>query len=114
MKVTLEDEIKNVRFMEHAAGMNHLCSKGLSYADICDLAETQYKEAKGVGKWPPSAHTSSSHMHHLPRTSPNWNKIWPFLHEEIAISHGQCKQHGFQFLPQEQLWQKSPIINSLL
>ena len=30
-----------------------------------------------------------------------WNKIWPFLHGETVVSHGQCKWHGFQFLPQE-------------
>ena len=45
MKVTLKDELKKVRFMEHAVGMTHLCSKGLTYADICDVAETQYQEA---------------------------------------------------------------------
>ena len=28
-----------------------------------------------------------------------WNKIQPFLHGETVISYGQCKWHGFQFLP---------------
>ena len=60
MKVTLEDELKKVRFMEHAAGMTHLCSKGLTYSDICDLAKTQYQEAKSVGKWPPVAYAKDS------------------------------------------------------
>ena len=46
--------------MEHAAGMAHLLSKGLTYANICDLAETWYQEAKGVGKWPPATHTKNS------------------------------------------------------
>ena len=46
MKATLEDKLKKVRFMEHAAGTTHLCNKGLTYADICDLAETQYQEAR--------------------------------------------------------------------
>ena len=55
MKDTLEDKLKKVRFMEHATGMTHLCSKGLTYADICDLAKTRYQESKGVGKWPPAA-----------------------------------------------------------
>ena len=60
MKPTLEDELKKVRFMEHAAGTTHLCSKGLPYANISDLTKTQYQEAKGVGKWPPPAHTKDS------------------------------------------------------
>ena len=46
--------------MEHAAGTTHLHSKGLTYADICDLARTQYQEAKGEGKWPPAAHAKDS------------------------------------------------------
>ena len=46
--------------MEHAAGMTHLHSKGLTYTDICNLAETQYQEAKGVGKWPPATHSKAS------------------------------------------------------
>ena len=46
--------------------------------------------------------------------SQQWNEIWPFLHGETVASHGQCKWHSFQFLTQEKLWQKSPIINSLL
>ena len=41
MKATLED-----------AGTTHLSDKGLSYGNICDLTETWYQEAKGVGKWP--------------------------------------------------------------
>ena len=60
MKINLEDEFKKVRFMEHAAGMNHLCSKGLTYADMCDLAKTHYQEAKGVCMWPPVTHTKDS------------------------------------------------------
>ena len=60
MKATLEDELKKVRFMEHVDGTTHLCSKGLTYADICDLAKTWYQEAKGVGKWPPAAHAKDS------------------------------------------------------
>ena len=48
------------RFMQHAAGMTHLHRKGLTYADICNLAETEYQEAKGVCKWPPAAHTKDS------------------------------------------------------
>ena len=59
MKATLEDKLKKVRFMEHVAGTTHLCSKGLTYTDICDLAETQYKEAKGV---------VSGLLPHMPRT----------------------------------------------
>ena len=43
-----------------------------------------------------------------------WHKIQPFLHGGTAISHGQCKWHGFQFLPQEKLWQKLLVIESLL
>ena len=50
MKATLGDELKKVRFMEHAAGTTHLHDKGLTYADISDLAKTWYQEAKGVGK----------------------------------------------------------------
>ena len=46
--------------MEHAAGMTHLSEKGLTYADISDLAETQYPEPKGVGKCPPAAHAKDS------------------------------------------------------
>ena len=38
----------------------HLCNKGLTYSDICDLAETQYQEAKGVGKWPHATHAKDS------------------------------------------------------
>ena len=43
--------------MENTAGTTHLCDKGLTYANICDHAETQYQEVKGVGKWPPATHT---------------------------------------------------------
>ena len=46
--------------MEHAAGTTHLNDKGLTYTDIWDLAKTQYQEAKGVGEWPPAAHTKDS------------------------------------------------------
>ena len=60
MKVTLEDKLKKVRFMEHTAGMTYLPCKGLTYADINDLAETQYQEAKGVDKWPPATHAKDS------------------------------------------------------
>ena len=60
MTATLEDKLKNVRFMEHAAGTTHLHNKGLTYADICDLAEPQYQEAKGVGKGPPAVHAKDS------------------------------------------------------
>ena len=60
MKVTLEDKLKFVRFMEHATGMTDLLDKGFTYADICDHAETQYQEAKGVAKWPASAHAKDS------------------------------------------------------
>ena len=48
MKGTLEDKLKMVRFMEHDAGTTHLCSKGLTYTNICDLPKTWYQEAKGV------------------------------------------------------------------
>ena len=34
MKVTLEDELKRVRFMEHAGIMTNLCDKGLTYTEI--------------------------------------------------------------------------------
>ena len=54
MKATLEDQLKKVRFMEHATGTAHLHSKGLTYADIRDLAKTQYQESKDVGKWSPA------------------------------------------------------------
>ena len=60
MKATLEDELKKVRFMEHAAGTTHLHDKGLTYANICDLTETWYQEANGVGKWPPAIHARES------------------------------------------------------
>ena len=46
--------------MENAAGTTHLHDKGLTYANICDLAKTQYQETKGVGKWPPGAHAKDS------------------------------------------------------
>ena len=59
MNATLEDKLKKVRFMEHATGTTHLDNKGLTYSDICDLAETQYQEAKGEGKWPPASHRDS-------------------------------------------------------
>ena len=68
--------------MEHAAGVTHLCSKGLTYADICDLAETQYQEANSVGKWPPAKHTKDSNA---PPSS--------FTHNE-AHSLVQCSQKG--------------------
>ena len=60
MKVTLEDELKKVKFMEHATGMTHLHDKGLTNADICDLTKTWYQEAKGVGKSPSATHTKDS------------------------------------------------------
>ena len=48
LKATLEDELKKARFMEHADGTTHLCSKGFTYTGICDLAETWYQEPKCV------------------------------------------------------------------
>ena len=44
----------------------------------------------------------------------HWTEILPLVHGETAISYGQCKWHGFQFLPQHKIWQKSLIIKSLL
>ena len=60
MKATLEDKLRKVRFMEHAAGATHLHSRGLTYANICDLAETWYQKSKGVAKWPPATHAKDS------------------------------------------------------
>ena len=60
MKATLDNELKKIKFMEHAAGTTHLHDKGLPCADICDLTETWYQETKGVGKWPSAAHTKDS------------------------------------------------------
>ena len=71
MKTTLEDELKKVRFMEHAAGTAHLHSKGLTYTIVCDLAETQYQESKGVGKCLLS-HTARTPWHCL-HPSPDLN-----------------------------------------
>ena len=82
MKATLEDELKKVRFMEHAAGTAHLNDKGLTYANICDLAETWYQEAKGVGKWPPATHAKDSKV--LPST---------FTQTEVHVVI-QCFQKG--------------------
>ena len=82
VKVTLEDELKKVRFMEHAAGMTHLLSKGLTSTDICDLTKTQYQEVKGVGKWPTATHAKDSKA--LPSS---------FTHNK-AHSLVQCFQKG--------------------
>ena len=60
MKTTLKDKLKKVRFVEHASGTDQLCSKGLTYANICNFAETWYQESKGVGKWPPATHAKNS------------------------------------------------------
>ena len=68
--------------MEHAAGMTHLCSKRLTYADICDFAKNWYQEAKGVGKWPPARHAKDSNA---PPSS--------FTHSEVH-SLVQCFQKG--------------------
>ena len=68
MKATLEDELKKVRFMEHASGTIHLCNKGLTDADICDLTKTPYQEAKGVGKWPPAVVAHAKDSKALPST----------------------------------------------
>ena len=68
--------------MEHAAGMTHLCNKGLTYADICNPAKTWCQEAKAVGKWPPATHTKDSKA--LPSS---------FTHNE-AHSLVQCFQKG--------------------
>ena len=54
--------------MEHAAGNTQDCSKGLTYANICDLAETWYQESKGVGKWPPATHAMDSKARPLSST----------------------------------------------
>ena len=70
MKATLEDKLKKVRFMEHATGTTHLHGRGLIYANICDLAETWYQEAKGVGKWPPATHAKTPRHHLLPSPKP--------------------------------------------
>ena len=61
MKVILEDKLRMVRFMEPTAGITHLCSNGLTSADICDLAKTQYQEAKGGCKWPPAKPRTQRH-----------------------------------------------------
>ena len=68
--------------MEHAAGMTHLHNKGLTYADISDLAETQYQEAKVGGKWPPATHAKD------PKAPPS-----SFTHNK-AHSLLQCFQEG--------------------
>ena len=60
MKATLEDKLKKVRFMEHAAGTTRPSDKELTYTNICDLAKTQYQEAKGVSKWSLAAHAKDS------------------------------------------------------
>ena len=62
MKATLEDELKKVRFMEHAAGTTHLHIKGLTYANICNLTEKQYQEAQLSGLLP---HMPRNPRHHL-------------------------------------------------
>ena len=59
LKVTREDELKKARFMEHAAGITHLHSKGLSYADIVTLPELGTKKPK---VW------VSGLLPHIPRT----------------------------------------------
>ena len=60
MKASLEDELKKVRFMEHADGTTQIHRNRLTNAGICDLTETWYEEAKGVGKWPPATHAKDS------------------------------------------------------
>ena len=68
--------------MEHPAGTTYLHSKGLTYADICDLAKTQYQEAKGVGKWPPATHAKDS-------------KAPPSSFTQAKVNtHVQCFQKG--------------------
>ena len=46
--------------MEHSAGTTNLHSKGLTYANVCDLVETWYQKSKGVGEWPHSPHAKDS------------------------------------------------------
>ena len=46
--------------MEHAAEATHIHSKGLTYANICDLAETWYQKSKGGAKWPPATQAKDS------------------------------------------------------
>ena len=60
MKATLEDELRKVRFMDHADGTTHRCSKGGTYGDICDLAKTWYQEGKGMAKCHPNRTLLSS------------------------------------------------------
>ena len=56
--------------MEHAAGTTPLHNKLLIYANICDLTETWYQEAKGVGKWSPVTHAKDSKAHVLASPKP--------------------------------------------
>ena len=44
----------------------------------------------------------------------HWNEIWLFPQEEPAISHGQCKQHGFQFLSQKKIMREITNPNQML
>ena len=59
MKVTMEDELKKVRFREHATGTTHLHSKGLTYADIHALLKCSTKKPR---VW------VSGLLPHMPRT----------------------------------------------
>ena len=88
MKVTLEDKFKKVRVMEYAAGTTYLSDKGLTYTSICELAETQYEEAKGVGKWPPAMHPKDSKAL-MPSTFTEANVY-------VAVQHFQKGQSSFK------------------
>ena len=73
--------------MEHAAGTTHVCNKGLTYLDICDLAETWYQEAKGVGKWPPATHTKDSKAPPSSFTHAEVNTLIQCFQKDPSTSH---------------------------
>ena len=62
--------------MEHAAGTTPLHNKLLTYGNICDLTETWYQEAKGVGKWSPVTHAKDSKA---PRSSFTQTKVYALV-----------------------------------
>ena len=94
MKASLEDELKKVRFMEHAVGTTHPHDKGLAYANICDLTKTWYQESKGMGKWPPATHTKDS------KAPPSFTqaKVHTLVqHFQKGPDHFQATQHSREF-----------------
>ena len=54
VKKKLKTHLETIRHLSYEASGTHMTREGLSYKDICEVAETSYLEQADTGKWPPA------------------------------------------------------------